>query len=196
MMPQRTVNLIPKSQQIRSEHWRQAKRWSAVWILSASLIAIGYVAVQYQQQSLLSRIKTLEVITAPVRRAEDDVRRLTQIRDSQRRSVETAQALEQSDVALAILQVVGNCCSAIGDGVQIDSLRIDEVQQTKSPTGQVTIPKKQLLLVGSAEKDHFVTTLVSKLVESSAFSKVELESSQAVADQQASRRTFQVRCQQ
>ncbi len=190
------VNLLPVASQRRFEHWRQGRFWIAIWLASAGLLSAGHFGLVRWQRTAIEALDTAQASAAPLRRAEADIRRLRSTLEAERRNIETCRALEQTDVPLALLQVVGDCCRGLGMDIQLESLRVDEVAVTPTATGQFPAPRKQMLLVGTADGDARVTSLVHELKASQVFHLVELEASQAQSEQAQSRRSFQIRCQQ
>lgn len=192
----RWSNLLPIKNQVSLESRRQVKMWGAVWIAISIALVVIYAVLSRQRSQFKNSIEAVEASVAPIREAEivlvglqNEKQRLCQL------SL-TADALQQTDAPLALLQAVGSSCRGLGRTVQIDSLRMDEISSPNIEAGKVQVPRKQVLLVGSADADFLITAFVHQLVECGVFRKVELESSHALADKLAAKRSFQIRCQQ
>jgi Tfp pilus assembly protein PilN len=190
------TNLLPVKNQVSFERRRQVRLWSTAWVaLSLALLAI-YGVLDRQRIQLMNSIEAAEASVAPIREAEIE---LVELRNEKQRLYQlslTADSLQQTDAPLALLQTVGSSCQDLGKKVQIDSLRIDEISSPNSVAGKAHLTRKQILLVGSADADFLITAFVNRLVDCGVFRKVELESSHALADKLAAKRSFQIRCQQ
>jgi hypothetical protein len=152
--------------------------------------------LERQQRQLKNSIVVAEAGVAPIRDAETALVGLKNETQSLHRLSLCADTLQQTDAPLALLQAVGGSCQDLGSKVQIDSLRMDEISSTISEAGKLRLPRKQILLVGTANADFLITALVNRLGECGVFRKVELESSHALADKLSAKRSFQIRCQQ
>ncbi len=190
------VNLLPVASQRRFEHRRLGRFWTAIWLLSAGLLLAGHLVLVQLHRTAQRELDAAKASSAPIRRAEADIRRLQSTLEAERRNIELCLALEQTDVPLALLQVVGDSCRGLGTDIQLESLRVDELTVAKAPEGKEPVPRKQILLVGTADGDARVTSFVRALESSQAFQAVALEASQAQSEQVLSRRSFQIRCQQ
>lgn len=192
----RGVNLLPAGSQQLFEHQRLARAWSVIWLVVFCGLAVGYFSLELGRQRQARELVVAQADVAPIRQADGQARRLQTEGAAIRGRVEACRALEQTDVPLAILQVVGDCCHAASYKIELESLRMDESTAVKAPAGQRPEPRKQLLLTGTADNDARVSAFVSQLRASQAFHGVELEATQALTDQALSRRSFQIRCQQ
>lgn len=189
-------NLLPTKNQLSFEYVRQVKVWSAAWLAVSLVIVTLYGVLDRQGKYLIDSVANAEASVAPVREAEDTLVRLKTEKQKLKQLSFTADSLQHTDAPLALLQAVGTSCQDLGKKVQIDSFRMDEIGISSSVVGHVPSPRKQLLLVGSAEEDFLITAFVNRLSACGVFRKVELESSHAVADSLATKRTFQIHCQQ
>ncbi len=192
----RSVNLLPIPNQRRFEHWRQGKRWLAIWssVVVALVVTQGLLTARRGQTE--RNLEAAEASVAPLRRAEADARRLQAETETCRERVEASRVLEQTDATLALLQVVSDSCRDFGGAIELESLRLDESTSRKVEAGQASAPRKQLRLVGAADADNRVAAFVRRLRESQVFELVELESSQAQTDLAGARRSFHIRCEQ
>lgn len=160
-------------------------------------MAVAQYALEHKRRQTEKELTVAQAAVAPLRQAKAETARKRAAIARIRGQSEACQALEQTDTPLAILQVVGDCCHALGHKIQLASLRIDESGDANAATPrQHNAPRKQLLLTGRADDDTRVSALVSQLRISRAFQRVELEASQAQTDQATSQCAFQIRCQQ
>ncbi len=194
----RSLNLMPRSCQRQFEHWRQARLWGAVWLATLSLTLVGYGVVERQRLHMLTRCAAAEVAVTPARRAEADIRRLQTEGQAYRQQTALLEALEQTDVPLALLQVVVDSCGSFGRSLQLDSLRMSEVGNLnlKGAHDGLRAPLKTLEIVGAADGDAQVASLVNHLQASGVFDEVELESTQAQSNLTQLQRSFRIRCRQ
>lgn len=190
------TNLLPIRSQIAFECRRQLRVWGIVWIAVSIVLVTIYLLLDRERLQLENAIAGVEATVAPIREAEIALAQLKNEKQLLSRLAQTADVLQQTDAPLALLQSVGSSCQNLGKAIQIDSLRMDELSGHASEQGKPQLPRKQILLIGSADADYLITAFVNRLSECGVFRKVELESSHATADKLSAKRSFQIRCQQ
>ncbi|MBX3422468.1 MAG: hypothetical protein KF752_13020 [Pirellulaceae bacterium] len=196
-----SVNLLPLSTELRFLRARQFRFWLRMWMGSALIFGSIFVMLDHKRRLAAEQLLSIEAEVAEVRQAASDVQRLTEMTELHRKLVNDSQTLEQTDVPLAILQTIGQCCREAGDSILLSSYRVSEINTTAPTTNaqsaQLTIvtPRKQVQLSGQAHSDQCLG-LIDNLRSSGAFTKVELLSAQTNSEQVGSRQTFQIVCEQ
>lgn len=189
------VNLLPHSLRKRWEWQRQLMTWGLVWCLTAALLWL-LVGVWQEQLDAKNRIVTLEETqVSAIAQATTRISELQRQAGLDRGLVENAQWLELTELPLGLLQTIIECCQRQGRGIQLDSLRIDELGTTTLQDGQVQPALKQIVIAGLADSDPRATSLVHRLQDSQLFESVELLSIQGTGGA-GQHRTFSIRCQQ
>ncbi len=190
------TNLLPLNAQISFECRRQVQVWGTVWIVLVLTWIVIYGLLDRKRIQLKNSIANAEAAVAPIRDAELGLEQMRNEKELLIRHALVADALQQTDTPLALLQSIGSSSQRLGKDIQIDSLRMDELSGSSGDLGKSPMKRKQILLVGSADADFLITAFVSRLSECDVFRIVELESSHAIADKLSAKRSFQIRCQQ
>jgi len=189
------VNLLPNSLRNRWEWQRQLMIWGMVWCLSVALLWLLYGIWQQQLEAKHRAVTLDETQVVAIAQATTRISELQQQAGRDRSLVENAQWLELTEVPLGLLQTVIECCQRQGLGIQLDSLRIDELGTTALQEGHIQPARKQVLLTGLADSDPRATSLVHSLQDSRLFESVELLSIQG-AGGAGQHRVFSIRCEQ
>ncbi|MEZ6134985.1 MAG: hypothetical protein R3C53_08765 [Pirellulaceae bacterium] len=189
-------NLLPVKRQLAFLHCRQARLWGTAWATIALILAIIYGIYAAEQKRQLLELELAEASIAPIRQAELTLMQIEAETQALQKLAVNARAVQEMDMPLAVLQAVGGACQDLGPDFQIDSLRMDEFTEPARAAGQQPRPRKQVLVIGSAAADYMLTAYIGRLNASGVFRKIELESSQAAAEHQAEKRSFQIRCEQ
>lgn len=190
----KSVNLIPIALRQRWEWQSQAITWALVWGIAALGLWIVYSVFLQQYLSAKHQVELDRSMVQDVSQATHQIQLLTQQAAQAKSVVENAQLLELTDVPLALLQTLVECCQLQGRGVQIDSIRMDEVEPSTSTESIVKPARKQILVNGLAESDPRATSFVNSLQASGQFEVVELLSIQGSDGRPE--RTFSIRCEQ
>lgn len=189
------VNLLPDSLRKRWEWQRQLLTWGVVWGLTVALLWLVH-GIWQQQLEAKNRFVTLdETQVAAIAQATTRISELQRQAGLDRNLVENAQWLELTEVPLGLLQTVIECCQRQGLGIQLDSLRVDELGTTTLQEGHIQPARKQVLITGLADSDPRATSLVHSLQDSGLFESVELLSIQGSGGV-GQHRTFSIRCEQ
>jgi hypothetical protein len=189
------VNLLPNSLRNRWEWQRQLMIWGMVWCLTVALLWLLYGIWQQQLEAKHRAVTLDETQVVAIAQATTRISELQQQAGRDRSLVENAQWLELTEVPLGLLQTVIECCQRQGLGIQLDSLRIDELGTTTLQEGHIQPTRKQVLLTGLADSDPRATSLVHSLQDSRLFESVELLSIQG-AGGAGQHRVFSIRCEQ
>lgn len=189
------VNLLPDSLRKRWEWQRQLLTWGVVWCLTAALLWLLYDVWQQQLDAKNQIVTCEESQVSAIAQSTTRISELQRQAGLDRSLVENSQWLELTEVPLALFQTVIECCQRQGRGIQLDSLRIDELGNTTLQNGQVHPARKQIVLAGLADSDPRATSLVHSLQDSQLFESVELLSIQGTGGA-GQHRTFSIRCEQ
>lgn len=189
------VNLLPESLQKRWEWQRQLMSWCVVWCLTAALLWLWHNVWQQQLDAKNAIVTQDERQVTAIAQATQRISELQRQAGLDRGLVENAQWLELTEVPLSLLQTIIECCQRQGRGIQLDSLRIDELGTATLQDGLVQPVRKQIIIAGLADSDPRATSLVLSLQDSQLFESVELLSIQG-AGGAGQHRTFSIRCEQ
>jgi Tfp pilus assembly protein PilN len=188
------VNLLPNEFSRKRERRRQVTLLSAYCIMAVVLMLMAQQAINVSINQINSRLEIAQATVAHIENTNDEMSRQQAAITAIKEIVFASEELEQADVPLALLQVVGDSRFEAGSSICLDSLRLDE--SISQPTNKSKNESKQSLsLAGSGESDDAVSVFVAMLQASNAFRQVELQSSQAQNDQ-SSNRSFLIRCSQ
>jgi len=189
------LNLLPTQIRQRWEWQRQVVTWCVVWGLAALLLWIVYNILETKHWEARQLVENEEAQVLVVAQATAQVQHLQHEAARTQRVVENAQLLELTDLPLGLLQTLIDCCQRQGHGIQLDSIRIDELGVTTIKEGEVTPANKQIVISGLADSDPRATSLINSLKASLLFDVVELLSIQE-ASGEGHHRTFSIRCEQ
>jgi hypothetical protein len=190
----KSVNLLPLRLRQRWEWQSQCIKWTLVWGVFALSLWIIYTLFEQHHLAAKQQVDADRALVTGVSEATTQIQQLTGQAAAAKRLIENSQLLELADVPLALLQTVVECCQLQGRGIQIDSIRLDEISPSTIKDNIVTPGRKQLLFNGLAESDPRATSFVNSLQASGQFEKVELLSIQGAGDRQ--QRSFSIRCEQ
>jgi Tfp pilus assembly protein PilN len=188
------VNLLPNEFSRKRETRRQVTLLSAYCIMAVVLMLMAQQAINVSINQIGSRLEIAQTTVAHIENTNDEISRQQTAIAAIKEKIIASERLEQADVPLALLQVVGDSCFEAGSSICLDSLRLEE-SVTQSTNKSETESKKSLSLAGSGGSDDAVSVFVALLQASNAFRQVELQSSQARNDQSSSR-SFLIRCSQ
>lgn len=190
----KSVNLIPLQLRQRWEWQAQGLKWTVIWGVVALGLWITYTVLVQRHTVAKQQVDADRTMVTRVSNATGQIQALAIQTAQTKTQVENSQLLELTDVPLALLQTLVECCQLQGRGIQIDSVRLDELAPSTSKENVVTPAKKQLLLNGLADSDLAATSFVNRLQASGQFSVVELLSIQGAGERQE--RSFSIRCEQ
>lgn len=192
------TNLLPDTLVRRFEHRRQIRKWAPTWIVVAVLLMAGHAALQYRVDQANATMRELQTCTAPLCEVEKRIQRAKSEASENEKLLARIAPLEQANAPLGLLQVVVESCNSRSGAIQIDSYRMDETAgvpaASKAGVALRGAPRKRLAITGSADTDVAVSAFVQRLRGNGAFSRVNLESSQATGATVSPRRTFQIMC--
>ncbi|MDP1561248.1 MAG: PilN domain-containing protein [Pirellulaceae bacterium] len=190
----KSVNLIPLKLRQRWEWQSQAITWALAWSIIAIFLWITYTIFEQRHAAAKQQLVTDQTFVSRVSEATSQIQQLTVQSTQSKTLVENAQLLELTDVPLALLQTLVECCQLQVRGIQIDSIRLDEIAPSTIKENVVTPARKQLLFNGVAESDPRATSFVNSLQASGQFAVVELLSITGSEDRPE--RSFSIRCEQ
>lgn len=189
------INLLPSD----AMRWQFNRRQIAVWTCTLTIVLLVLIALQNvlldRERRLQQQIDRAEIAVGPLKQASQEIAKQQLAIQDLRGRLAVARSLEQADSTLQLLQIVSAACYALEGHIQLTSYRMDE-KSVATVKGQLSKSTKLIVLRGHGENDAFVSALVSLLKDSSAFSEVTLQSSQAESDEGSARRTFQITCAQ
>jgi hypothetical protein len=190
----KSANLIPATLRKRWEWQRQGIQWTMVWAVFGLILWIVSTIVETRLVAVRQQVDADRALLHEVSQATNQVQQLSLQSANAKRLVENAQLLELTDVPLALLQTLVECCQLQGRGIQMDSIRLYETRPSTSKEGAVAPALKQMLLSGLVDSDLRATSFVNSLQASGQFERVELLSIQGSDDQQV--RSFSIRCEE
>lgn len=190
----KSANLIPLRLRRRWEWQAQGLQWALIWGIVALVLWITYTVLVQRHTAAKQQVEADRAMVAGVSNATGQMQALASQIAQTKTQVENAKLLELTDVPLALLQTLVECCQLQGRGIQIDTVRLDEMAPSSSKENVVTPAKKQLLLSGLADSDLTATSFVNRLQASGQFAVVELLSIQGAGERQE--RSFSIRCEQ
>lgn len=190
----KTVNLIPLKLRQRWEWQSQAITWVLTWSIIAIFLWITYTIFAQRHAAAKQQLEIEQSLVSGVSQATHQIQQLTLQSTQSKTLIEHAQLLELTDVPLALLQTLVECCQLQVRGIQIDSIRLDEITPSTIKDNVVTPAHKQLLFNGVAESDPRATSFVNSLQASGQFQVVELLSITGSND--LPERSFSIRCEQ
>lgn len=190
----KTVNLIPLKLRQRWEWQSQAITWALTWSIIAIFLWITYTIFSQRHAAAKQQLEIEQTLVAGVSQSTSQIQLLTVQSTQSKTLVENAQLLELTDVPLALLQTLVECCQLQVRGIQIDSIRLDEIAPSTIKDNVATPARKQLLFNGVAESDPRATSFVNSLQASGQFQVVELLSITGSND--LPERSFSIRCEQ
>lgn len=190
----KSVNLIPLGLRQRWEWQTQGVKWALAWLVTTLFLWITYTIFEQRHAAAKQQLESEQSLVTGVSQATAQIQQLTAQSTQAKNTVENAQLLELTDVPLALLQTLIECCQLQVHGIQIDSIRLDEVAPSTSKDNVVTPARKQLLFDGVAESDPRATSFVNSLQASGQFEVVELLSITGSEDRPE--RSFSIRCEQ
>lgn len=200
------LNLLPTALSRRLLMRRELRRFAAVCVV----VAAGGMLLSLAQSRFYAltraRLDELERMTSPQRAQEIAAQAVAD--ESRRIEDELAgiSQLEQRDVPLTVLSVVGECCRTAGTAVLVDRFRMEEFVDASSSTAprstasppeaaaNLPVKRRRLQITGMALDDRGVAALVVQLRAHGMFRTVDLDSSQTIERGQRAIRQFQLRC--
>ncbi|HAC91947.1 MAG TPA: hypothetical protein DCF63_15180 [Planctomycetaceae bacterium] len=209
----RNVNLLPAKTRMSIQWKRQIRGWAMVWLAVTLVLGVGIAVLEHARKTVQENLRSAELQIVQVRQTEASAKRLSYQAQQARKLVDTGAMLEQTDVPLALFQLVHQCCQKAGDGLHLQSWRMSESlgetsqanashKKNSSSRGRAQDAKdgsksirKQVMLNGQSEPEACLS-LVSWLRASGAFRSVDLMSTQALSDEPGARQSFQIRCEQ
>lgn len=187
------INLLSDALVRRTEHLRQARRWTPVVLAVAGLLCAGQIGLQIRSREATNAMTLLNARLEDLHRWEQEISQLQAEAKTTRKLLGRYDDLAQADVPLALIQVVAEACNKQLGKLQIDSYRMEESSAAAPAQEPRFAPGKRLIITGSAETAVDVSHFVGELRGFGVFDAVVLEASQASGAESDSR-TFQVRC--